>query len=41
VAIVSEESVVGDAIMEAVDDVLLGDVGDGGASVKKVASVGS
>jgi hypothetical protein len=38
---ISKESLVGDAVVEAVDDVLLGDVGDGGASVKEAAIVGS
>jgi hypothetical protein len=37
----SKESLVGDAIVEAVDDILLGDVGDGGTSVEEAPSVGS
>jgi hypothetical protein len=36
-----EEVLVGDAVVEAVDHVLLGDVGDGGASLEEVAGVGS
>jgi hypothetical protein len=38
---VSKESLVGDAIVKAVDNILLGDVGDGGACVKEAASVES
>jgi hypothetical protein len=38
---VSKESLVGDAIVEVVDNILLGYVGDGGACVKKAVSVGS
>jgi hypothetical protein len=38
---ISKESLVDDAIVEAIDDVLLGDVDDGGVCVEKAASVGS
>jgi len=37
---VSEEVPVGEALLEAVDDVLIGDVGDGGALLKEAASIG-
>jgi hypothetical protein len=38
---VSKESLVGEAIVEAVDDILLGDVGSSGTSVEETVSVGS
>jgi hypothetical protein len=38
---ISKESLVSDAVVEAVDDVLLEDVGDGGACVEESARVGS
>jgi hypothetical protein len=41
VAEVSEESLVDDAVVEAVDNILLRDVGDGGACVEEAAGVGS
>jgi hypothetical protein len=38
---ISKESLIGDAVVEAVEDVLLGDVGDGSVCVEEAASVGS
>jgi hypothetical protein len=40
VAKISKESLVGDAVVEAFDDVLLGYVSDGGACVEEVVNVG-
>jgi hypothetical protein len=41
VAEISKESLVNDAVVEAIDDVLLRDIDDGGTCVEEVASVGS
>jgi hypothetical protein len=38
---ISKESLVFVAVVEAVDDIFRGDVGDGGACVKEAVSVGS